>query len=71
MFILKRPVLLALQTYYHNYNYNVHISFDFFQKEEKQLEATVDALIHRVQDIKNSIASFLFKLENEYQTLNW
>ncbi|XP_052080141.1 mediator of RNA polymerase II transcription subunit 8-B-like [Mytilus californianus] len=41
------------------------------QKEEKQLEATVDALIHRVQDIKNSIASFLFKLENEYQTLNW
>ena len=42
-----------------------------FQKEEKQLEATIDALIHRVQDIKNSIAAFLIKLENEYQTLNW
>ena len=42
-----------------------------FQKEEKQLESTVNALIQRVQDIKNSIAGFLIKLENEYQTLNW
>ncbi|XP_061191112.1 mediator of RNA polymerase II transcription subunit 8-A-like, partial [Saccostrea echinata] len=42
-----------------------------FQKEEKQLEQTVESLIQRVQDIKNSIANFLLKLENEYNTLQW
>ncbi|XP_056017981.1 mediator of RNA polymerase II transcription subunit 8-B-like [Ostrea edulis] len=41
------------------------------QKEEKQLEHTVESLIQRVQDIKNSIANFLLKLENEYNTLHW
>lgn len=41
------------------------------QKEEKQLENALDALIQRVQDLKNSLAAFLVKLENEYQTMNW
>jgi mediator of RNA polymerase II transcription subunit 8 len=43
----------------------------FLQKEEKQLEASLDALITKVADIKNQIAAFIVKLENEYETLNW
>ncbi|XP_034946162.1 mediator of RNA polymerase II transcription subunit 8 [Chelonus insularis] len=41
------------------------------QREEKQLEAALDAIIMRVNDLKNSIASMIFKLEHEYETLNW
>lgn len=41
------------------------------QREERQLESSIDALIQRVQDVKASIAAFIFKLETEYQTLNW
>lgn len=41
------------------------------QKEKKQLDNALDALIQRVQDMKNSIAAFLAKLENEYQHMNW
>ncbi|XP_021344830.1 mediator of RNA polymerase II transcription subunit 8-B-like, partial [Mizuhopecten yessoensis] len=41
------------------------------QKEEKQLELALDALIQRVQDLKNSLVAFLSKLENEYQTMSW
>ncbi|XP_071449747.1 mediator of RNA polymerase II transcription subunit 8 isoform X2 [Hetaerina americana] len=41
------------------------------QREEKQLEASLDAIIMRVNDLKTSIASMLVKLENEYETLNW
>ncbi|XP_060073506.1 mediator of RNA polymerase II transcription subunit 8-B-like [Ylistrum balloti] len=41
------------------------------QKEEKQLEFALDALIQRVQDLKNSLTAFLSKLENEYQTMSW
>ncbi|XP_069126649.1 mediator of RNA polymerase II transcription subunit 8-B-like isoform X2 [Argopecten irradians] len=41
------------------------------QKEEKQLELALDALIQRVQDLKNSLSAFLAKLENEYQTMSW
>lgn len=41
------------------------------QKEEKQLEHTLESLIQRVQDIKNSIANLLVKLENEYTILQW
>lgn len=39
------------------------------EKEEKALEIVIDALINRCQDLKNSIASFITKLETE--TLNW
>ncbi|CAH1363915.1 hypothetical protein MTP99_000268 [Tenebrio molitor] len=41
------------------------------QREEKQLESALDSIIQRVNDLKSSIASMIFKLENEYETLNW
>lgn len=41
------------------------------QREEKQLDAALEAMIMRVNDLKTSIASMLFKLEHEYETLNW
>ena len=41
------------------------------QREEKQLDAALDAIIIRVNDLKNSIGSMLLKLEHEYETLNW
>nr|XP_033772056.1 mediator of RNA polymerase II transcription subunit 8 isoform X2 [Geotrypetes seraphini] len=41
------------------------------QREEKQLELSVDALINQVADLKNSLASFIYKLENEYERLTW
>lgn len=40
-------------------------------KEEKQLEASLDGLIAKVQDLKNQMAAFLAKLETEYETMNW
>ncbi|XP_049794197.1 mediator of RNA polymerase II transcription subunit 8 [Schistocerca nitens] len=41
------------------------------QREEKQLDAALEALILRVNDLKTSIGSMLFKLEHEYETINW
>ncbi|XP_064415503.1 mediator of RNA polymerase II transcription subunit 8 isoform X2 [Latimeria chalumnae] len=41
------------------------------QREEKQLETSIDALITRVGDLKNALASFISKLENEYDRLTW
>lgn len=41
------------------------------QKEEKQLETSLEALVQRVSDLKNSIGALIFKLEHEYETLNW
>ncbi|XP_071421603.1 mediator of RNA polymerase II transcription subunit 8 [Pithys albifrons albifrons] len=41
------------------------------QREEKQLELTLEALISQVADLKNSLVSFIYKLENEYDRLTW
>uniref|UniRef100_A0A8C6W1S0 Mediator of RNA polymerase II transcription subunit 8 n=1 Tax=Nannospalax galili TaxID=1026970 RepID=A0A8C6W1S0_NANGA len=41
------------------------------QREEKQLEASLDALLNQVADLKNSLGSFIYKLENEYDRLTW
>ncbi|XP_008149477.2 mediator of RNA polymerase II transcription subunit 8 [Eptesicus fuscus] len=41
------------------------------QREEKQLEASLDALLSQVADLKNSLGSFIYKLENEYDRLTW
>lgn len=41
------------------------------QREEKQLEAALDAIILRVNDLKASLMSMIFKVENEYETMNW
>ncbi|KAM6327442.1 mediator of RNA polymerase II transcription subunit 8 isoform 2-T2 [Podargus strigoides] len=41
------------------------------QREEKQLDLTLEALISQVADLKNSLVSFIYKLENEYDRLTW
>lgn len=41
------------------------------QREEKQLESALEAIIQRVNDLKNSLISMLYKVENEYETMNW
>nr|CAI5845320.1 unnamed protein product [Callosobruchus analis] len=41
------------------------------QREEKQLESALEAIIQRVNDLKQSIAAMIFKMENEYDTMNW
>uniref|UniRef100_K7G1C2 Mediator of RNA polymerase II transcription subunit 8 n=1 Tax=Pelodiscus sinensis TaxID=13735 RepID=K7G1C2_PELSI len=40
-------------------------------REEKQLELSLEALISQVADLKNSLVSFIYKLENEYDRLTW
>ncbi|CAH1116540.1 unnamed protein product [Phaedon cochleariae] len=41
------------------------------QREEKQLDSALESIIQRVNDLKQSIAAMIFKLENEYETMNW
>ncbi|XP_072275430.1 mediator of RNA polymerase II transcription subunit 8 [Pyxicephalus adspersus] len=41
------------------------------QREEKQLETSLETLIAQVSDIKNSLVAFIHKLENEYERLTW
>ncbi|XP_017289205.1 mediator of RNA polymerase II transcription subunit 8 isoform X1 [Kryptolebias marmoratus] len=41
------------------------------QREEKQLEASMDSLISLVDHVKNALQSFIYKLENEYERLTW
>ncbi|XP_013407255.1 mediator of RNA polymerase II transcription subunit 8-B [Lingula anatina] len=40
------------------------------QRDEKQLDNSLEATIQRVQDLKGSLSALLVKLETEY-TLNW
>ncbi|KAK3794642.1 hypothetical protein RRG08_003787 [Elysia crispata] len=40
-------------------------------KEEKQLDISLDELIYKVRELKQSIAGFIYKLENEYQHISW
>lgn len=41
------------------------------QREEKQLEATLHAILNRVNDLKLAIQALITKLETEYETINW
>lgn len=41
------------------------------QREEKQLENALEAIMQRISDLKTSIAAMIFKIENEYETINW
>nr|SVE94010.1 EOG090X0JK2 [Scapholeberis mucronata] len=41
------------------------------QREEKQLEAALEALVQRINDLKTSIKTLIFRLENEYASLSW
>ncbi|XP_065363376.1 mediator of RNA polymerase II transcription subunit 8 [Calliphora vicina] len=40
-------------------------------REEKQLDATLDAVLNRLNDLKMSIGAMIHKLETEYETINW
>uniref|UniRef100_A0A0B6ZSV2 Mediator of RNA polymerase II transcription subunit 8 n=1 Tax=Arion vulgaris TaxID=1028688 RepID=A0A0B6ZSV2_9EUPU len=39
--------------------------------EEKQLDSALDDLTQRVRELKQGIASFIYKLENDYQNISW
>ena len=41
------------------------------QREEKQLDSALEAIILKVNDLKSAIASMIYKIENEYESLNW
>lgn len=41
------------------------------QREEKQLDSALESIIQRVNDLKQSLASMILKVENEYETMNW
>lgn len=41
------------------------------QREEKQLDSALEAIIMKVNDLKTAIAAMIYKLEHEYETLNW
>ena len=41
------------------------------QREEKQLEAVLEVIINRLNDLKHSIGAMIHKLENEYETIHW
>ncbi|CAG9119569.1 hypothetical protein JYU34_008714 [Plutella xylostella] len=41
------------------------------QREEKQQEAILQAILNRVNDLKTAIQALITKLETEYETINW
>lgn len=41
------------------------------QREEKQLEAALTAILVRVNELKNGIIGLLHKIDNEFETINW
>ncbi|XP_017460770.1 PREDICTED: mediator of RNA polymerase II transcription subunit 8 [Rhagoletis zephyria] len=41
------------------------------QREEKQMEMTLDAILNRLNDLKISIGGMIQKLETEYEIINW
>lgn len=41
------------------------------QREEKQLENLIDAVLTRLNDIKHSIDALILKIETEYETIHW
>lgn len=41
------------------------------QREEKQLESLIDAVLNRLNELKMSIGAMILKIETEYETINW
>ena len=41
------------------------------QREEKQFESAIDSVCMKVNDLKTTLSSMIFKVEHEYETLNW
>lgn len=40
-------------------------------REEKQLESLLEAVLIRLNELKMSIGSMIQKIEREYETINW
>uniref|UniRef100_A0A182ITE7 Mediator of RNA polymerase II transcription subunit 8 n=1 Tax=Anopheles atroparvus TaxID=41427 RepID=A0A182ITE7_ANOAO len=41
------------------------------QREEKQLDMLLEAVLNRLNDLKHSIGVMIHRLETEYETINW
>lgn len=41
------------------------------QREEKQLESLIEAVLNRLNDLKLSIGAMIHKIETEYETIHW
>lgn len=41
------------------------------QREEKQLDMILEAILTRLNELKNSILAMIQKLETEYEFINW
>lgn len=41
------------------------------QREEKQLELSIEAIVTRLNELKNQLHSLLFKIEHETDTITW
>lgn len=41
------------------------------QREEKQLESLIDAVLNRLNELKLSIGAMIHKIETEYETIHW
>lgn len=41
------------------------------QREEKQLDMILEAILTRLNELKNSIGQMIHKVENEYNEINW
>lgn len=54
----------------HKRNYFLIKKFKM-QREEKQLENLIDAVLTRLNDIKHSIDALILKIETEYETIHW
>ena len=65
------PVTVVYQRLYIEIILSFNVIVLKMQREEKQLEAALDALLQRINDLKTSIRTLLFRLENEYGTLSW
>ncbi|KXJ70153.1 hypothetical protein RP20_CCG024666 [Aedes albopictus] len=41
------------------------------QREEKQMDMLLEAVLNRLNDLKHSIGAMIHRLETEYETINW
>lgn len=41
------------------------------QREEKQMDMLLEAVLNRLNDLKHSIGAMIHRLESEYETINW
>lgn len=41
------------------------------QREEKQMDMLLEAVLSRLNDLKHSIGAMLHRLESEFEAINW